>query len=81
MEQEWCGWWKAINPGWWVGNDGVMVQDGDGDLDALRCPGQNGFLNVVVCLKWWFLSMQTPSDAWKDAVQDVIWALAKLNGK
>ncbi|KAJ7840330.1 hypothetical protein B0H14DRAFT_2587555 [Mycena olivaceomarginata] len=40
MEQEWWGWWKAINPGW-----------------------------------------RTPSDAWKDAVQDVTWALAKLNGK
>ncbi|KAJ7837787.1 hypothetical protein B0H14DRAFT_3459926 [Mycena olivaceomarginata] len=42
MEQEWWGWWKAINPGWRVGNDGVMVQDGDGDLDALRCPDTIG---------------------------------------
>ncbi|KAF8142758.1 hypothetical protein K438DRAFT_1634873 [Mycena galopus ATCC 62051] len=77
MEKQWWVWWKGINPSWRV-RDGELVQMGDGNWDVLRCPGQNGFLNILVCLKWWFLRMDTPSDAWARALVDVKWVLTKM---
>ncbi|KAF8176811.1 hypothetical protein K438DRAFT_1487426, partial [Mycena galopus ATCC 62051] len=70
--KQWWAWWKGINPGWHL-RDGELLQMENGSWDVLRCPGQNGFLNIVVCLKWWFLSMDTPSDSWAGAVADVKW--------
>ncbi|KAJ7894478.1 hypothetical protein B0H14DRAFT_2198429, partial [Mycena olivaceomarginata] len=77
MEREWWAWWKSINPGWRM-RDGELLREGDGGWDVLRCPGQNGFLNIIVCLKWWRSSMETPSDAWMCAVADVKWVLGKM---
>ncbi|KAF8139161.1 hypothetical protein K438DRAFT_1552940, partial [Mycena galopus ATCC 62051] len=77
METQWWVWWKAINPGWRL-RDGELVQLGDGDWDILLCPGQNGFLNILMCLKWWFVSMEVPSEAWKLAVVDVKWVLMRM---
>ncbi|KAJ6594870.1 hypothetical protein B0H19DRAFT_917802, partial [Mycena capillaripes] len=37
--------------------DGVLMPEGDGNWDVLRYPGQNRFLNVLVCLKWWRRAM------------------------
>ncbi|KAJ7797407.1 hypothetical protein B0H14DRAFT_2619019 [Mycena olivaceomarginata] len=47
MEREWWAWWKGINPGWRM-RDGELLREGDGGWDVLRCPGQNGFLNIIV---------------------------------
>ncbi|KAF8184270.1 hypothetical protein K438DRAFT_1549628, partial [Mycena galopus ATCC 62051] len=77
MEEQWWTWWKGINPSWRV-RDGELKQVGDGSWDDLRCPGQNGFLNIIVCLKWWHLGMETPSDGWTRAVADVKWMLTKM---
>ncbi|KAJ7728989.1 hypothetical protein B0H14DRAFT_2409818 [Mycena olivaceomarginata] len=77
MERGWWAWWKAINPEWRL-RDGELIQEGNGSWTVLRCPGQNGLLNVVVCLKWWYCAMETPSDAWKSAVLDVKWVLEKI---
>ncbi|KAF8134152.1 hypothetical protein K438DRAFT_1640920, partial [Mycena galopus ATCC 62051] len=71
--------WKGINPSWRVRN-GELIQLGDGSWDGLRCPGQNGFLNIIVCLKWWDLCMETRSDAWTHTVVDVKWVLGKMVG-
>ncbi|KAJ6630398.1 hypothetical protein B0H10DRAFT_1939157 [Mycena sp. CBHHK59/15] len=67
--KEWWGWWTRINPGWRVSN-GVLGRDGDGNWDDLRCPGQNGFLNVIMCLKWWHAALEGESEDWKRAVDD-----------
>ncbi|KAJ7713648.1 hypothetical protein B0H14DRAFT_2413742, partial [Mycena olivaceomarginata] len=77
MEQEWWAWWKGINPGWSM-RDGELLQEGNGTWDVLRCPGQNGFLNIIVCLKWWYSPMETPSEAWMSTVADVDWVLGKM---
>ena len=77
MEGEWWAWWRILNPDWRQRN-GELVQEGEGSWDVLRCLGQNGLLNVVVCLKWWFSSMETPSDGWKRAVADVKWVLKSM---
>lgn len=55
---DWWAWWKAINPGWRL-KDGALLQEGAGSWDVLRNPGQNGLLNVVVCLKWWHDKLET----------------------
>jgi hypothetical protein len=79
MEEEWWAWWTAINPKWRQRDDeGNVLQEGNGSWDALKCPGQNGFLNAVVCLKWWGGVMDTPSDAWKLAVADVKWVMRQM---
>lgn len=77
MDREWWKWWTGINPEWRV-SDGELQQKDDGPFDALRYPGQNGFLNVIACLKWWYLAMDTPSDSWKRAVADVRWVIGKM---
>ncbi|KAJ7715351.1 hypothetical protein B0H16DRAFT_1273340, partial [Mycena metata] len=73
----WWEWWMAINPEWRV-SDGSLVKEGDGDWDDLRCPGQNGFLNVIVCLRWWRLAAGTESSEWSRAVSDVKWVLERM---
>jgi hypothetical protein len=78
MEEEWWGWWKAINPKWCLRDRELLAGEENGMWDSLRCPGQNGFLNVIVCLKWWHSSMETPSDGWTRAVADVTWVLEKM---
>ncbi|KAJ7814387.1 hypothetical protein B0H14DRAFT_2604147 [Mycena olivaceomarginata] len=65
IEKGWWAWWKEINPESWM---------------VLRCLGQNGLLNVMVCLKWWYCAMETPSEAWRSVVLDVKWVLEKILG-
>ncbi|KAF8214544.1 hypothetical protein K438DRAFT_1749648 [Mycena galopus ATCC 62051] len=81
MEAEWWAWWTGINPTWQMGDDGELLQTGDGTWEALSYPGQNGFLNILVCLKWWYSSMGTPSAEWEKAVGDVVWVLGKMVGR
>ncbi|KAJ7166436.1 hypothetical protein C8R43DRAFT_851216, partial [Mycena crocata] len=75
---EWCSWWSAINPDWRRRN-GELIQEGTGSWDCLRSPGQNGFLNVVVGLKWWREALDgEATTAWKDAVADVTWSIERI---
>jgi hypothetical protein len=46
----------------------------------MQVPGQNGFLNVLMCLKWWREKISDESEDWKDAVEDVMWVLEQMNG-
>jgi hypothetical protein len=79
MEEDWWVWWKAINLKWrkWD-TDGRILQEESGAWGALNCPGQNRFLNVIVCLKWWAGVMETVSDAWKRVVADVRWVMKAM---
>jgi hypothetical protein len=77
METEWWAGWTAMNPQWCLRN-GNLVREGDGCWDVLRCPGQNGFLNIIICLKWWRMHMDTVSDAWERAIVDVKWVLERM---
>jgi hypothetical protein len=40
--------------------------------------GQNGFLNVMMGLKWWRDAMSEGSKGWDLGVEDVIWVLTKM---
>ncbi|KAJ6479775.1 hypothetical protein C8R45DRAFT_832683, partial [Mycena sanguinolenta] len=77
---EWWKWWTGINPQWRL-VDGELRREGEGSWDALRTPGLNGLLNVVVCLKWWRVALKESESAdWLRAVEDVTWVLQKMVG-
>jgi hypothetical protein len=76
VDGQWWAWWKGINLSWRV-RDGELLT-GDGSWDILKCPGQNGLLNVVITLKWWHGCMETPSENWKRVVADLKWVLENM---
>ncbi|KAJ7193951.1 hypothetical protein GGX14DRAFT_378377 [Mycena pura] len=68
----WRAWWVDINPGWRRSVEGQLVRMGTGEWEGLDIPGANGFLNVLICLKWWGDAINgTPEAEWDDAVADV----------
>ncbi|KAF7342703.1 hypothetical protein MSAN_02028200 [Mycena sanguinolenta] len=73
----WQAWWVAINPPWRC-VEGDLVRKGNGDFKVLECPGLNRFLNIIACLKWWRMALDTKSAEWKDAVADVMWVLKQM---
>jgi hypothetical protein len=40
--------------------------------------GQNGFLNVLMVLKWWRDALEVASPDWEEAVSDITWVLQKM---
>ncbi|KAJ7337612.1 hypothetical protein DFH08DRAFT_639345, partial [Mycena albidolilacea] len=67
----WTKWWQEINPPWRKGI--VPMPCTDGCWSSMDLPGPNGFLNVLICLKWWRERLQEESEGWKEAVGDVKW--------
>jgi hypothetical protein len=76
---EWQGWWLGLNPEWHV-REGAFVKELEGSLEGMRKPGANGFLMVLVRLKWWWED-KGPMDAWIAAFEDVTWVMSALFGK
>ncbi|KAJ7694011.1 hypothetical protein B0H14DRAFT_2651204 [Mycena olivaceomarginata] len=64
FSDQWWQWWTRINP--------------ECDWEELRCPGQNGLLNVLACLKWWRNALGRETEDWLDAMRDVAWALSQM---
>ncbi|KAJ7125574.1 hypothetical protein C8R43DRAFT_843012, partial [Mycena crocata] len=77
FSDEWVAWWRAINPAWRIRN-GELVREGTGSWECLRYPGQNGFLNIVVGLKWWREELEEEQSAWIEAVADVTWVIKAM---
>ncbi|KAJ7022891.1 hypothetical protein C8F04DRAFT_1272085 [Mycena alexandri] len=72
----WEKWWKGINPKWRVGTDGALKRGEVGGWDTLEAPGPNGFLNVLIGLKWW---KDAGGDGdWPGMVDDVTWVLEMM---
>ncbi|KAJ7278645.1 hypothetical protein C8J57DRAFT_1059861, partial [Mycena rebaudengoi] len=76
--EEWWVWWLDINPTW--RKTAVPMHRTPGLLEYVNFTGRNGFLNVLMCLKWWGDVLDSPSKRWKEAVEDVKWVLKGLNG-
>ncbi|KAJ7434268.1 hypothetical protein B0H11DRAFT_1757810 [Mycena galericulata] len=74
---KWKGWWRAINPQWRAGPDGGLLRVEKGGWEGMRMLGANGFLNVLICLKWWRDGDAARGD-WEDSVPDVTWAIERL---
>ncbi|KAJ7184048.1 hypothetical protein B0H12DRAFT_1083253 [Mycena haematopus] len=51
-------------------------REGVGRLDLY---GQNAFLNVLMCLKWWRDAIPVASPDWENAVDDVTWVLQQMD--
>ncbi|KAF7375728.1 hypothetical protein MSAN_00462300 [Mycena sanguinolenta] len=71
-------WWIHINPSWRT-KERPMKREGPVSWLCLDYHGQNGFLNVLMCLKWWRDAMDAPSPDWEEAVDDVTWVLSQMN--
>ncbi|KAJ7350071.1 hypothetical protein DFH08DRAFT_667128, partial [Mycena albidolilacea] len=73
---EWQNWWQDINPVWRKVK--LPMPREDGPWMFLDLPGQNGFLNVLIGLKWWRERLDEESQEWRDAVADVSWVLKRM---
>ncbi|KAJ6631637.1 hypothetical protein B0H10DRAFT_1726717, partial [Mycena sp. CBHHK59/15] len=73
LMEEWGEWWVEIQPKWRIRDDGEMARDRGDNWDVLRCPGPNGFLNVLICLKWWCAALEFETQGWLTAVEEVSW--------
>ncbi|KAJ7604790.1 hypothetical protein DFH06DRAFT_1020621, partial [Mycena polygramma] len=75
----WWKWWVALNPPWRQTNDGRRLkQEGQGEWGAAAQTGPNGFLNVLICLRWWRDELRDEVEEWKEALEDVAWALTEI---
>ncbi|KAJ7504122.1 hypothetical protein B0H11DRAFT_2221569 [Mycena galericulata] len=75
--KQWWAWWVDINPAWRE-EKRPMLRNREGPWECMDYNGQNGFLNVLMSLKWWRDSMPEASKDWEDAVEDVTWALSEM---
>ncbi|KAJ7226578.1 hypothetical protein C8J57DRAFT_1093114 [Mycena rebaudengoi] len=75
--KHWWVWWESLNPEWRRQGSRLM-REGTGDWRCLDCPGTNGFMNIMVCLKWWGAELVTEEELtkdWLEAIRDVTWVL------
>ncbi|KAJ7119388.1 hypothetical protein C8R46DRAFT_860053, partial [Mycena filopes] len=73
----WKGWWRGLNPEWRVTVDGDLIREGGEGLGQLRVPGANGFLGVLIGLKWW-REKEGETEDWLGEFVDVKWAMTML---
>ncbi|EEB97225.1 hypothetical protein MPER_03502 [Moniliophthora perniciosa FA553] len=76
-------WWDSMMPSWRTQNqDGHWAQTGEGDWGILHCPGQNGLLSVLACLRWWLIAeggeVEQASELWRYLFSDVCWVMEQL---
>ncbi|KAJ7020509.1 hypothetical protein C8F04DRAFT_974169 [Mycena alexandri] len=69
-------WWKRLNPEWRVQGEG-FIKENVGSLDEMRHPGANGFLGVLVALRWW-REAEGETSEWKEMFDDVTWVMGAL---
>jgi hypothetical protein len=70
-------WWQDINPTWQKLS--LLMAKKLGPWTFMDVPGQNGFLNVLICLKWWRERIDEESEEWKDVLEDILWVLHQMN--
>ncbi|KAJ7841069.1 hypothetical protein B0H14DRAFT_2587086 [Mycena olivaceomarginata] len=69
-------WWLDINPAR-RGEERPMSRE-TGEWDCLDLYGPNGFLNVLIALKWWRDAMDEASPDWDEAIADITWVLREM---
>ncbi|KAJ7116745.1 hypothetical protein C8R46DRAFT_930984 [Mycena filopes] len=72
----WWNWWLDINP-IWRGTMRPLTRQ-TGGWASMDYRGQNGFLNVMMSLKWWRDALKEVSPDWEEAVGDVSWVLSEM---
>ncbi|KAK7019753.1 SERTA domain-containing protein 3 [Paramarasmius palmivorus] len=76
-------WWDSMMPSWRRKVNGQWARDGEGDWGPVRCPGLNGLLSIMACLRWWLVqessgSVQKASRSWQALFDDVCWVMEEL---
>ncbi|KAJ3797289.1 hypothetical protein F5050DRAFT_1579320, partial [Lentinula boryana] len=81
-------WWNTLQPSWRLDNPHLMPGQGSGssfgmEWGTLDTSGKNGWLSVIVCLKWWGIGLgddreSALGDEWRGAVEDVLFMLNGL---
>ncbi|KAK7030291.1 SERTA domain-containing protein 3 [Paramarasmius palmivorus] len=80
-------WWSSMMPDWRTKDaEGQWLRAGEGSWGSLRCPGANGLLSILACLKWWLLAEGDGSEAstgnasasWHSLLEDVVWVMTEL---
>ncbi|KAJ7830045.1 hypothetical protein B0H14DRAFT_2366100, partial [Mycena olivaceomarginata] len=72
------GWWLDINPAWRTEERPMKREGGSVVVDSGLPWPETGFLNVLMCLKWWHDAMKEATLDWEDAVDDVSWVLGQM---
>nr|GAT44652.1 predicted protein [Mycena chlorophos] len=73
-----AAWWYDVNPSWRRREGGVLAKE-PGDYSVLDVPGPNGFLAVLIGLRWWAAETKgKPSAEWERMVGDIEWCLQQL---
>nr|GAT61383.1 predicted protein [Mycena chlorophos] len=70
-------WWRDVNPVWRRTPDGSLNK-AEGDYSELDVPGPNGFLMVLIGLKWWADRGGSTGREWTALVEEVDWCIAQL---
>ncbi|KAJ7123329.1 hypothetical protein C8R46DRAFT_928220, partial [Mycena filopes] len=77
LAEEVEGWWKRVNPGWRLVDDELITDPLGGDWEAMRQRGANGFLGVLIALKWW-REAEGETKEWRAIFDDVVWVMGVL---
>ncbi|KAJ7030838.1 hypothetical protein C8F04DRAFT_961203, partial [Mycena alexandri] len=77
LGKQWWIWWIDINPSW-RGEHRPMIRKAGEPFKSMDFRGQNGFLNVLMVLKWWRNTKKDTSPDWEEAVGDVTWVLQEM---
>jgi hypothetical protein len=72
----WWVWWLNINPPW-HGTKRSLLREA-GTWASMNLYGQNGFLNILMTLKWWRDAMPKALPDWEEAIDDITWALIEM---
>ncbi|KAJ7200381.1 hypothetical protein GGX14DRAFT_307847, partial [Mycena pura] len=75
--KRWWVWWININPASRT-KERPMKREANSSWGCLDLYSQNGFLNILMCLKWWRDAMEASSPDWEEAVNDVTWVLQQM---
>ncbi|KAJ7752155.1 hypothetical protein B0H16DRAFT_1460123 [Mycena metata] len=70
LGNRWWVWWNDINLTW-----------RETTCPMERTTGPNGFLNILMVLKWWRDAMKEVSPDWEEAVGDVTWVLHQMRNE
>ncbi|KAJ6508199.1 hypothetical protein C8R45DRAFT_892649 [Mycena sanguinolenta] len=74
--EDWGRWWYLLNPEWRKGGE-TLIQSNAGSMEGMRKPGANGFLGVLIGLKWW-RDQKGETSEWVLAFDDVTWVMRRL---
>ena len=77
---EWEAWWKEMQPDWWVGEDGSLVQKAavnPYEWGGMQKSGPNRFFTLM--LLWWRMESGATC-IWRAAVEEVMWYVKHMVG-